>query len=43
MAQPVKRECGENPQRYQSLYAQKKLSAAKAGHWETEKAVTDFA
>ena len=35
----MKRERGENPRRYQSLYASELLySSAKAGHWETEKA-----
>lgn len=38
-AQAVKRETGENPVRYQSLYTSDALyPSAKAGHWETEKA-----
>ena len=38
----MKRECGENPQRYQSLYASKNVCpSAKAGHWETEKALAN--
>ena len=38
--QQVKREPGENPGRYQPLYASERFfaSSVKAGHWETEKA-----
>ena len=43
-AKPVKRECGVNPLRYQSLYALKDMRpSVKAGHWETEKAGCIFA
>ena len=36
----MKRETGENPVRYLSLYVwDALLPKAKAGHWETEKAV----
>ncbi len=36
---PVKRESGENPVRYQSLYAPKFLyPLTQVSHWETEKA-----
>ena len=38
----MKRERGENPRRYQSLYASEQYPSAKAGHWETEKAGYSF-
>ncbi len=38
-ARTVKRESGENPGRYQSLYTPKLFSPlTKVSHWETEKA-----